>query len=112
MHLPLAEYHRLLAKAGEMPAQRPALPSPNACGRVPAIAYMRASIAREIIQRRKAVGLSQIELARQAGLQQVTISHVETGRLTATPRTIERLDKALRHAERQQVRPAGKRQSA
>ena len=47
----------------------PPLPEPDAHGRFPAIAYARASLARKIIRRRRALGMSQSDLARRAGLR-------------------------------------------
>jgi ribosome-binding protein aMBF1 (putative translation factor) len=74
----------------------PALPTPDAEGNVDAIAYGRASIAREIIRRRKAAGLSQAELATRARVRQETISRVETAKHVPDTATLRKIDDALR----------------
>jgi DNA-binding XRE family transcriptional regulator len=96
--LPKADYDRLatLAKASDLPQ----LPAPNAQGNVPAVAYARASIAREIIIRRGAAGWTQKQLADAAGVRVETVCRIETGKHTASVATIEQLDRALKSAER------------
>ena len=81
----------------------PSLPQADADGNVDAIAYARASIARDVIQERRAVGLSQLELARLADVRQETISRIETGKQTVTRRTIGKIDKALLKARQRRV---------
>lgn len=44
---------------------------------------------------RKAKGLTQAELAAAAGLSTPFISHIETGKKSATMRTLERIAEAL-----------------
>ena len=95
-----AEYERLLAKAGEtLNGEGPPLPKADARGNFPAVQYVRASIAREIIRRRKALGLSQTDLADAAGVRQETISNLETGKQTVTQRIMEAIVNALRKLE-------------
>jgi DNA-binding XRE family transcriptional regulator len=98
------DWDRLAARSGigdELAL--PSLPRPDADGNVDAIAYARASIARDVIKERRAVGLSQLELARLAGVRQETISRIETGKQTVTRRTIGKIDKALLKATRRRV---------
>src|SRR5207237_8948813 len=64
-----AEYVRLKQKADEW---EPLLPEPNADGNYPAREYMLASIARDIIRHRRRLGLTQLELARRAGIRAET----------------------------------------
>lgn len=97
-----AEYERLLAKAGEaVPrggdenADGPALPKPDAAGNFPAVEYVRASIARELIRRRSAAGLSQRELADLAGVRRETVSRIESGKHTVGERVMARIERAL-----------------
>ena len=100
--LPAAEYERLRARsrlAAEEQTEGPPLPEPDARGRFPAIAYARASLARKIIRRRRALGISQSELARRAGLRVETLNRLEKARTTPTIVTIDRIDRALRDAE-------------
>ena len=48
---------------------RPALPNPDAQGYRPAVPALRAAMAQKIIRRRTAVGLSQQDLAKRAGIR-------------------------------------------
>jgi ribosome-binding protein aMBF1 (putative translation factor) len=99
--LPRAEYERLLAKAGEeIAGDGPALPRPNAQGNVPAVEYIRASIAREIIRRRRAAGLTQTQLADRAGVRQETISRLESGKHTVSERVMAKIERALNRPKR------------
>lgn len=103
--LPRDEYDRLtaLAKAGELPP----IPPPDAQGNYPAVEYARASLARKIIRDRVAVGLSQRELSLRAGIRVETLCRIETGKHTPSVPTIDKLDRALKQAAREQR--AGKR---
>ena len=92
--IPRSEYDRLLAKAGESSALPP-LPQPDASGNFPAVEFMRAAIARTLIQRRQGAGLSQTELAERAGVRQETISRIESGKHTATERVMQKIERAL-----------------
>ncbi len=100
--LPAAEYERLRARS-RLPAEEetegPPLPEPDARGRFPAIAYARASLARKIIRRRRALGISQSELARRAGLRVETLNRLEKAHTTPTLVTVDKIDRALRNAE-------------
>jgi DNA-binding XRE family transcriptional regulator len=95
--MPRAEYDRLtlLAKAESLPP----LPAPDARGTVPAVDYARASIARKILTRRAELGLSQRDLAKLAGVRVESLCRIETGKVTPTVATIERIDRALTKAE-------------
>ena len=94
--IPRAEYERLLAKSGEKAeGEGPALPKPDARGNYAALDYIRASIARELIRRRRAAGLSQVELAARSGVRQETISRIETGKHTVTASVMKKLEQAL-----------------
>ena len=100
--LPAAEYERLRASsrlAAEEEGEGPPLPKPDARGRFPAIAYARASLARKIIRRRRALGISQSELARRAGLRVETLNRLEKAHTTPTIVTLDKVDGALRAAE-------------
>jgi ribosome-binding protein aMBF1 (putative translation factor) len=103
--LPRDEYERLttLAKAGELPP----LPRADAEGNYPAVEYARASLARKIIRDRAAVGLSQRDLALRAGVRVETLCRIETGKHTPSVPTVDKLDRALKQAAKQQQ--AGKR---
>ena len=68
-------------------------------GNYPAREYMLASIARDIIRHRRRVGLTQVELARRAGIRPETLCRVESGKYSPTIGTVEKIDRALREAE-------------
>jgi len=53
-------------------------------------------VGKEIRKRRHATGLTQVELARKAGIPQSHVSRLEAGRHTPTHITIKKLAKALR----------------
>jgi DNA-binding XRE family transcriptional regulator len=90
------EYRRLQGKERVEDEKLPLLPVPDEQGNVPAIAYMRASLARRMILGRRQAGLSQVELARRAGLRPETINRLEKGKHTPDPKTVDRIDKVLR----------------
>ena len=95
--LPRAEYDRLrlLAKAEELPA----LPLADKRGTYPAVEYARVSIARKIIQRRAELGLSQTELAKRAGIRVETLCRIETGKMTPSVATVERIERGFEQAQ-------------
>ena len=76
----------------------PPLPAPDEEGNVPALEYVRASIARDIIRERRALGLTQEQLARLSGVRQETICRLETGLHSPTVRTVEKIERALKRA--------------
>lgn len=104
--LPRDEYDRLttLAKAADLPA----LPQPNAAGNYPAVEYARASLARKIIRDRAAVGLSQRQLALRAV---ETLCRIETGKHTPSVPTIDKIDRVLKAAAKQQAGQGLKRKA-
>lgn len=81
-------------------AELPPYPKPDANGNYPALEYLRVSIARDIIRDREALGLTQRELAKRAGVRVETLCRIETGKHTASTATIDKLDRALKQAER------------
>ena len=96
-----AEYESLLARAGEdVRGAGPALPEPDSRGRVPAVEYIRASIARRLIRERTAAGLSQTQLARRAGIRQETVSRIESAKHTVSQRVMARIERAIERAMR------------
>lgn len=92
--LPRKEYERMAALA-EL-AELPPLPSPDSKGNYPAVEYVRASIARNIVRGRLKAGLSQKELARRAAIRVETLCRIETGKHTASIPTIEKIERALK----------------
>ncbi|MGD0517733.1 MAG: helix-turn-helix domain-containing protein [Thermoguttaceae bacterium] len=97
--LPEIEYDRLCREAGEaLTAENdelPPLPKPDKNGRIPALEYARISLARDLIRDRKGVGLSQQKLAELAGIRQETLSRIETGKHTATPKTVDKIMRVI-----------------
>ncbi len=109
--LPEPEYDRLCRQAGEATVEDdrlPPLPKPDKHGRFPALQYARISLARDIIRDRKGVGLSQQRLADLAGIRQETLSRIETGRHTASQKTI---DKIMRVIEARRRRSSSRRRN-
>lgn len=99
------DYERLatLAKAAELPP----FPEPDAHGNYPAVEYARASLARDIIHERVAAGLSQRELAERAGVRVETLCRIETGKVTPSLTTVNKLDRALKQAaQRKAAKPS------
>jgi DNA-binding XRE family transcriptional regulator len=91
-----SEYDRLRMKADEW---EPLLPEPDGDGNYPAVAYARASLARDIIRHRRRLGLTQVELAKRAGIRPETLCRIELGNRTPTLGTVEKIDRALKKAE-------------
>ena len=90
---------------GNRPCRR--CPPADAKGNRPALEYIQVSIARDIIKERRALGLSQSQLAELAGLRQETLSRLESGKHSPTVRTVEKIDRALkRYAKSKAKRPA------
>jgi len=99
------EYERVFGAAPYMPP----LPEVNADGTVNAVAYTRASIAREIIARRLAAGMTQTALAKAAGVRVETLNRIENARHTADVATIGKLDAVLPQLPAGGARAAGRR---
>ena len=79
-------FRRLVRQAGRRTAatELPPMPEPDEEGNRPALEYIRASIARDIIRERKALGLTQGRLAELAGIQQETLCRLESGKHSPT----------------------------
>jgi DNA-binding XRE family transcriptional regulator len=93
------EYKRLTKT---QKTSEPMLPPPDAEGNYPAVETMRAMLAQKIIRRRRALGLSQVKLARQAGIRPETLNRLEQGKHSPCIATVDKLDRALSHAEAKQ----------
>jgi DNA-binding XRE family transcriptional regulator len=92
------EYERLRQRADEW---EPLLPEPNERGNYPAAEYARVSLARKILRQRRRAGLTQVELARRAGIRPETLNRIEQGKTAPSVATVEKIDRALRKAERE-----------
>lgn len=108
--IPETEYERLLHEAREAVPEDdlPALPKPDKDGNYPALEYARISLARDLIRRRKGLGLTQSELARTAGIRQETLSRIETGKHTPTVRIVEKIMHAIKRREQKRRRTKGR----
>ena len=91
------EYTRLVQKADEW---EPLLPTPNGRGNYPALETLDVLLARDILRHRRRLGLSQAELARRAGIRPETLNRIEQGKRSPSVRTVDKIDKALRAAEK------------
>ncbi len=101
--IPRDEYNRL-ARAARLPQ----LPELDADGTYPAVEYARASLARKMILRREALGWSQAALARRSGVRVETLCRLETGKVTPSLGTVDKLDRALSAAEKAGRRGGGR----
>ncbi|MGD9857752.1 MAG: helix-turn-helix transcriptional regulator [Planctomycetaceae bacterium] len=104
--VPESEYRRL-KRLDE--TELPALPEADAHGNRPAVEYATASLARKIIGRRRTLGLTQVELARRAGVRAETISRLEAAKHVPSIATVDKIDRALRAAEARQAKNGRKR---
>ena len=86
----------------------PPFPPVDQKGRRPALAFARVSIARSVVEERRAAGLTQLELARLAGVRQETICRLESGKYSPTVRTVAKIDRVLQAAlKKKDARPRG-----
>lgn len=76
--------------------EMPPLPKADDQGNVPAVEYAKASIARQIITGRTALGLSQAELARRARIRVETLNRIEKARVVADTATIVKIEAVLK----------------
>lgn len=101
-----AQYQKLVDSVHDI---LPPLPPADAQGYRPALPFIDASIARDIIRERRAAGLSQRQLADGAGLWQETLSRIESGKHSPTVRTLKKIEAALKKSA---AKSRGKRASA
>ena len=94
----LREYERLHRAAGE-PADGPPDPPEDEGGRMDALAFADASIARDVLLKRRERGLTQKQLAERAGVRPETVSRIESGRHAPRGPTVDRVLAALEEPE-------------
>lgn len=99
------EYEAL--KSSKKATELPEFPERDKHGHYPAVAYARVSIARDIIQGRLKVGLTQKALANLAGIRVETLCRIETGKHTASVATIDRIERALGSVRKMKMPRAG-----
>ena len=104
--LPEPEYLKLLELSGlaTLDSDMPDLPKKLPGGGYPALEYLRANLARDIVQARRDLGLSQAELARRAGMLPAALNRIERGRVDPGVSTVEKIDRALKAAEKRSLR--------
>jgi DNA-binding XRE family transcriptional regulator len=71
------------------------LPTPDADGNYPAVAFGRASLARKLVSQRRAAGLSIQQLARKAKVSAKTMQDLESGAKAANVSAIDKIDRVL-----------------
>src|SRR5437870_3287254 len=99
--VPEAEYDRLRQRAAAIgDVDVPRLPERLPSGNYPATQALRVGLARKLIRRRWAAGLSQVDLARRAGIRVETLNRIEKAKVTADTATVTKIDRALEKAER------------
>ncbi len=107
--VPEGEYRRL-RQAAE--GTEPELPPADARGYYPAVETMRALLARDILRQRRALGLSQADLARRAGIRPETLNRLEQGKHSPSIPTVDKIDRALKAVEAERAaRAKGTRRS-
>lgn len=99
--VPETEYQQLQRRAGvSEDVEFPLLPAKLASGNYPAIEALRVGLARKLIKRRWAVGLTQAEVARRAGVRSETLNRIEKAKVTADTATVAKIVRVLELAER------------
>ncbi len=76
----------------------PGVPSVDQQGNMPALAFADASIARAIVRRREAAGLSQKELAESSGIRVEILNRAERGVTIPAVATLTKIEAALAKA--------------
>ena len=89
-----ADYRELVGQTWEPP-----LPPPDAKGNYPAVEAARVVLARKIIRRRRAAGLTRAESAQRTGLRVETVSRLEHAKHSPNVATVDKIVRALEQAE-------------
>ena len=63
----------------------------------------RTSLAEKLVRRRRAAGLTQVELARRSGIRPETLNRIERGRTTPDFATVRKLVVAMNAAETERL---------
>lgn len=98
--VPEAEYERLREVVSELAGSAASfLPKSTSRGRLPTEQQIRAGLAAELIGERRRIRLSQVELARRAGIRPESLCRIEKGLRTPDIATLNRIRRALKRAE-------------
>lgn len=76
------------------------MPPRDARGNYPAAEALQVSIAKSILCERRAAGLTQVKLARLAGIRPETLNRIEKGKHAPSVATVDRIDRALAKARK------------
>ncbi len=102
--VPEAEYERLRERNAVIDdVELPELPARLPGGNYPAVQALRVGLARKLVKRRWAAGLSQAQVARTAGIRPETLNRIERAKVTADTATVAKIVRVLEKAERRQV---------
>lgn len=93
-----ADQYELLAEKAE--AWEPPMPPADEAGNYPALEAMAVALARDILRTRRRLGLTQVELARRAGIRPETLNRIEQGKNKPSVPTVDKIDRALKAAEK------------
>ena len=88
--VPEADFRRMATDTGQLP-----LPPRDARGNYPAAEALQVSIARSIVRGRREAGLTQVKLARLAGIRTETLNRIEKGKHAPSESTVEKIERAL-----------------
>ena len=89
-----ADFEELLRRAD---LWEPDMPEPDERGLYP-LSVLAVIQARDILRARRKLGLSQVDLARRAGIRPETINRIELGKNKPSVLTIAKIDRALKEA--------------
>lgn len=92
--VPKADFLRMAGEPSE-----PKLPPAAEDGNFPAMETMRAIMGRDMIRARRALGWSQAELARRAGVRPETLNRIEQAKRSPSLATFDKLNRALERGE-------------
>lgn len=95
--VPRKQWDAMVRRAGDERERGHKLPPANPDGTF-GLEHVRLSLANKMIARRKALGLTQAQLAQRAKVRVETISRLENGLHMPGQRTFDKIDKALTRA--------------
>jgi DNA-binding XRE family transcriptional regulator len=101
--IPEEDYDRFLDLAAAVgDAELSGLPDLLPSGNYPAVEALRVGLARKLVKRRWAAGLTQVQVARRAGIRPETLNRIEKAKVTADTATVAKIMRVLEGAHRNQ----------
>jgi DNA-binding XRE family transcriptional regulator len=97
--VPELEFSRLSQENKELP-----LPRRDVRGNYPAAEALQVSIAQSILRGRRSAGLTQVELAKLAGIRPETLNRIENGKHAPSVATVEKIERAMAKVAKSQTR--------